>query len=128
MYYRLDDNIALRKWADTAYACCTKGTRDRTFLTPKESKIMLMCDGEHDIETDDTVMQLILSKLIQPCEKGEKNSEWSSLREYENRYFPEMNLMITGKCNFNCLHCFNAADNSALMIYAVFWIRLRTVE
>ena len=26
-----------------------------------------------------------------------------------------MNLMITGKCNYNCLHCFNAADNAPLM-------------
>lgn len=26
-----------------------------------------------------------------------------------------MNLMITGKCNYNCIHCFNAADNAPLM-------------
>ena len=26
-----------------------------------------------------------------------------------------MNLMITGKCNYNCLHCFNAADNAPIM-------------
>ena len=26
-----------------------------------------------------------------------------------------MNFMITGKCNYNCLHCFNAADNAPLM-------------
>ena len=25
-----------------------------------------------------------------------------------------MNLMITGKCNLNCLHCFNAKDNAPL--------------
>ena len=35
--------------------------------------------------------------------------------ECDNRYFPAMNWMITGKCNYNCLHCFNAADNSPLM-------------
>ena len=26
-----------------------------------------------------------------------------------------MNFMITGKCNYNCLHCFNAADNAPIM-------------
>ena len=26
-----------------------------------------------------------------------------------------MNWMITGKCNYNCLHCFNASDNSPLV-------------
>ncbi|MBQ3395569.1 MAG: radical SAM protein [Synergistaceae bacterium] len=114
MYYRLDDNIALRKWADTGYACYEKGTGYETFLWPEEAEIMLLCDSEHDIEANDTVMQLILRKLIMPCEKGEKNSEWSSLHEYENRHFKTMMLMITGKCNYNCLHCYNAADNSAL--------------
>ena len=34
---------------------------------------------------------------------------------YANRYFPAMNWMITGKCNYNCIHCFNAADNAPLM-------------
>ena len=80
MYYRLDENIALRKWADTGYAYYKKGAKYARFLTPKEAEIMLNCDGEHDIETDDTVMMFILKELIVPCEKGEKNSEWSSLR------------------------------------------------
>ena len=25
-----------------------------------------------------------------------------------------MNWMITGRCNYNCLHCFNAVDNAPL--------------
>ena len=80
MYYRLDDNIALRKWSDTAYACYEKGARYETFLWPEEAEIMLLCDSEHDIEANDIVMMFILKELIVPCEKGEKNSEWSSLR------------------------------------------------
>lgn len=115
MYYKLSDDIALRKWTDYGYSYYERGARYAIPLRPKEAEIMLMCNGEHDIETDDTVMQLILRNMITPCEKGERPSEWSSLREYDNRYFPAMNLMITGRCNFNCLHCFNAADNSALM-------------
>lgn len=114
MYYRLDENIALRKWADTGYAYYEKGAKYARFLTPEEAEIMLNCDGEHDIEANDIVMMFILKELIVPCEKGEKNSEWSSLREYENKYFHDINLMITGKCNFNCLHCYNAADNSVI--------------
>ena len=115
MYYKLSDNIALRKWTDHGYAYYEYGARYAVPLRLKEAQIMLLCDGEHEIETSDTVMSLILRKLITPCEKGEHSSEWSSLREYDNSYFPIMNLMITGKCNFNCLHCFNAADNSALV-------------
>ena len=115
MYYKLSDDIALRKWTDYGYAYYEHGARNAIPLRPKEAEIMLICDGEHDIETDDTVMQLMLRNLITPCEKGEHPSEWSSLKKYDNRCFTMMNLMITGRCNFNCLHCFNAADNSALM-------------
>ncbi|MBQ7594207.1 MAG: radical SAM protein [Synergistaceae bacterium] len=115
MYYKLSDKASIRNWPDFGYACFEKGARHPFPLTPKEAEIMLRCDGEHDIETNDIVMSLILRNLIIPCEKGEHSSEWSSLKKYDNRFFPMMNLMITGKCNFNCLHCFNAADNSALM-------------
>ncbi len=115
MYYKLSDDIALRKWTDYGYSYYEHGARNAILLRPKEAQTMLLCDGEHDIETNDTVMQLIIRNLITPCEKGEHPSEWSSLRECGNRYIPTMNLMITGRCNFNCLHCFNAADNSALM-------------
>lgn len=27
---------------------------------------------------------------------------------------PRMNIQLTGKCNYNCLHCFNAVDNAPL--------------
>ena len=115
MYFRLPGNIALRSWSDVKYAYYVKGGVYAQPLTMSEAKIMLLCDGEHDIETDDTVMRLVLKKMIVSCEKGEKPSEWSSYKKYDNRYFPKMNLMITGKCNYNCLHCFNAADNAPLM-------------
>lgn len=115
MYYKISDTAAFRSWPDLGYAYFEKGARNPFPLTPKEAEIMLLCDGEHDIETNDNVMSLILRKLIIPCERGEHPSEWSSLKKYDNRCFPMMNLMITGKCNFNCLHCFNAADTSALV-------------
>ena len=57
---------------------------------------------------------LLAQNYIEECQKGDKVNEWSLLHEYDNYYFPKMNLMITGKCNLNCLHCFNAKDNAPL--------------
>ncbi len=84
-------------------------------LTLKQAKKLELCDGEHDIEADDTVMGLLFRRMIENCDKGEHPSDWSAYRRYNNRYFPKMNIMITGKCNYNCLHCFNAADNAPIM-------------
>jgi radical SAM protein with 4Fe4S-binding SPASM domain len=50
-----------------------------------------------------------------PSENGERLTEWQKYRFCDNRYFPAANWAITGKCNFNCRHCFNAADNTPLM-------------
>ena len=115
MFFKLADNIALRSWNGVKYAYYIKGEEFAQPLTQKQAEVLLLCDGEHYIEIDDTVMQLSLKRLILSCQKGESPSEWSAYRKYDNKYFPRMNLMITGKCNYNCLHCFNAADNASLM-------------
>ena len=115
MYYRITDDVALRSWPDLGFAVYRRESRSAAPLSQKQAAVMLQSDGEHDVETDATVMLLVLKKLIEPCEKGERPSAWSAYRRYGNAYFPMMNLMITGRCNLNCLHCFNAADNAALM-------------
>ena len=52
--------------------------------------------------------------MIAPAGPGETATPWSRPRVCDNRYFPAMNWMITGRCNYNCLHCFNAVDNAPL--------------
>ena len=113
MYYRITDHVALRSWSDIGFAIYKQGIRRPFPLSEKVATTMLLADGEHDMDTDDAVMLLVMRGLIEPCEKGERPSAWSAFRTYDNACFPMMNLMITGKCNFNCLHCFNAADNAA---------------
>ena len=115
MYYRITNHVALRSWSDTGFAIYKRGIRKPFPLSERVAATMLLADGEHDMETDNMVMLLVMRGLIEPCEKGERPSAWSAFRGCDNVCFPMMNLMITGKCNFNCLHCFNAADHAALM-------------
>ena len=114
MYYRLNNDIALRKWRYVDRAIYIKGVENAESVSEKEFGILLKCDGEHDIEPNPYLANLLKRRLIEECEKGQKPREWSMLKEYDNYYFPKMNLMITGKCNLNCLHCFNAKDNAPL--------------
>lgn len=115
MYLKLADYVALRSWKNVEYAIYIKGLPYAQPLTRKQANVLLLCDGEHDIEADETVLGLAARNLIFSCEKGDHPSAWSAYKKYENPYFPKMNLMVTGKCNYNCLHCFNAADNAPLM-------------
>ena len=114
MFYRVCDNVGLRKWRYVDRAIYLKGNDVAVGVSKEEWEILLLCDGEHDIEDSPYIANLIARELIEKCEEGQKISEWSKLIEYDNYYFPRMNLMITGKCNLNCLHCFNAKDNAPL--------------
>lgn len=115
MSYILNENIALRSWWRVPYAYYIKGVLTAEKLTKEEFELLLRCDGQSDIEDSELLTSLHLRGFISECKKGEKSlTPWQRM-ECDNRYFPEMNWMITGKCNYNCLHCFNAADNSPLM-------------
>ena len=114
MFYRLKDNIGLRKWRYVDRAYYRKGVDHALGVSKDEFETLLLCDGEHDLEDNSVLQNLLKRDLIERCEKSVKPNEWSILHEYDNYYFPRMNLMITGKCNLNCLHCFNAKDNAPL--------------
>ena len=114
MFYRIKDNIALRKWRYVDRAIYIKGYDHALGIKKEEWDLLLLCDGEHDIEPNVYLANLLANQYIEQCNKGQSPSEWSKLKEYDNFYFPRMNLMITGKCNLNCLHCFNAKDNAPL--------------
>lgn len=114
MKYILSEHIALRSWRLVPYAYYIKGCRNAQGLKADEYELLRRCDGQQDIE-DCALLQSLLSRgFCRPAKNGETLSEWQKEKVCDNRYFPAMNWMITGKCNYNCLHCFNASDNQRL--------------
>lgn len=115
MYYIIDESLALRSWWLVPYAVYIKGELHANGITKEQYDLLSLCDGEHDIEDNDTLQELLKEKAIHRIEKGEKHlTEWQKPLNCDNRYMPSINWMITGKCNYNCLHCFNAKDNAPL--------------
>lgn len=114
MKYILNPYVSLRSWKLVPYAFYVSVIRDARGLKKDEFDILLRCDGLTDIP-DSPALKLLFDKgLCRPAENGETLSENQKYRHCDNRYFPAMNFMITGKCNYNCRHCFNAADNAPL--------------
>ena len=114
MYYRLNSSVALRKWRYVDRAVYLKGVDHALGVSKEEWELLQKCDGKHDLEPSPYLANLLSKHYIEKCNKGDNLNDWSVLKEYDNYYFPRMNLMITGKCNLNCLHCFNAKDNAPL--------------
>ncbi len=118
MRYVLNPNIALRSWRLVPFAYYIKGERNAQGLKKEEFELLSACDGKTDLPNEEEspiVRRFLANGFIHKAEHGEELSEWSKPRICLNRYFPAMNWMITGKCNYNCIHCFNAADNAPLM-------------
>lgn len=116
MYCILNPNIALRSWWLVPYAYYIKGNRNAIGLKKEEFELLSLCDGKHDLEETPLLNRFLMAGMVTPLSaEGEAElSPWQK-RDCDNRYFPAMNWMITGKCNYNCLHCFNAADAAPLM-------------
>lgn len=115
MKYILNDKIALRSWWLVPYAYYMRNVKTAFGLKQEEFELLQQCDGKHDIEDSPLLQRLLEKQLCRRAEDGEILSEWQKHLDCNNRYMPSMNWMITGKCNYNCLHCFNAADNAPLM-------------
>lgn len=114
--YLLNPNIALRSWRRVPYAYYIKGVRNARGLKKDEFEFLLKCDGKTEIEENSPLAGKFLDMgFISKDNNGGGLSAWQKHLDCDNRYFPAVSFTITGKCNYNCLHCFNAADNAPLM-------------
>lgn len=116
MQYILNPKVGLRSWWRVPYAYYIKGNRNAIGLKKEEFELLSLCDGKHDLEETPLLKRFVMTGMVKSLADGECSEldPWQK-RECDNRYFPAMNWMITGKCNYNCLHCFNAADAAPLM-------------
>lgn len=113
MRYILTSDIALRSWRLVPYAYYIKGVRDAKGLNKEEFEFLLKCDGKAELDENSELAEKFLNMgYIAPAKDGGELSEWQRHLDCDNRYFPAINFEITEKCNCNCLHCFNAADNA----------------
>jgi len=113
MKYILND-IALRSFWKIPYAYYVKGSSLAKGLTKEEFDLLMKCNGSIDIKQSELLDNLEDRGLIKVCSKEEKLTKWQQYLNCDNRYMPKINLQITGRCNYNCLHCFNAKDNAPL--------------
>lgn len=112
--YILQNNIALRSWSDIPYACCVRGKLYPRTLSKNEFLTMLRCDGTEELDTSPVLEKLLTEGLIREAASDvEALSSWQEYEYFGNDFFPFSTLEITERCNYNCRHCFNAADSGA---------------
>lgn len=113
----LNDGVKIRGFQLIPFCYYQNDIETASKLTLEEYNLIKKCDGIQEIESSDLLYSLILEKkIVKPLKKGEtlSNKDYQLYRFCNNRYMPRMNIQITGHCNYNCIHCFNAIDNAPL--------------
>ena len=111
----LNENVALRSWKLVPYAYYVRGYQYAQKLSREQFELLSQCDGRREMDKTPLLGQLERAGFVREAQEGETWSEWSKPRRCDNRYFPSLNWAVTGKCNFNCKHCFMAADKAPMM-------------
>ena len=111
------NNVALRTWWLVPRALITdirgehRGIRS---LSREAFEQLKKCDGLCDLEETQLTRSLLEKQWIRPAKEGETTDPYLLHRSYDNRYVLNMGINITERCNFNCLHCYEAVDNEIL--------------
>lgn len=108
---------ALRSYIKLPHMLILKHSENDVVLFPKEWEFLIRCDGKTEIEWDDETREWFqksrLWSMVEEAGDGEELSPWQQDIEHNNQYFRSVEWRITDRCNFNCLHCYNAKDESA---------------
>ena len=112
MIYILEDNIRIKKWQIGPARCSVEGNPKGFSLTPEEYALLQNCDGTTEQKPCDALYLMEAMGVIRRCRKGEASLKPGQIREYPNKLSCMIDWTITERCNYNCLHCFHAADNN----------------
>ena len=112
MYWKLNSGVALRSWRLVPHAYYRRGDPFAKKLTPEQYEQLSRCDGAAELEPTPLLLELEAVGLAVRRERPDPIEPWQAPRACDNRYFPSMNWAVTGRCNYNCRHCFMAADHS----------------
>lgn len=113
--YILRENFALRSYNKLPRMIIKKESEIYDILLKKEWDFLLKCDGNTFIDPEDEawVRKSRIRMYLNEAKEGDTLSEWQKHKTYDNLFFPSVEWRITDRCNYNCLHCYNAADESA---------------
>ena len=113
LYYILDESIRLRRWTDGPPFFQYRDARKLHALTEEEYEFLRKCDGATPLMRDSLADRLEICGMAHPVELGSQALLPGQIQEFANHRLQGIELNITDACNYNCLHCFHAADNTA---------------
>ena len=110
MFFILNNDILIKKWRGGGGYYLFRDRLKRYPLSDEEYEILRQCDGNTELQKCFMTSKLEAARMIHPVEKGAEQLLPDQIKEYPNYYVQNIDWNITDICNYNCLHCFHAAD------------------
>lgn len=111
MFYKLKSNIALRGWFGDPFTYINYEDDLIYKLNHRELDILKKCDGKSDITDIQSINLFLKESIIEKCTENDCIEEWQKYSFCANNCFSTAYWSITGKCNYNCKHCFMESDS-----------------
>ena len=99
MYYRLNEDYALRAWKFVSNVIYNRYAAEPIRVDDDTFELLKSCDGDHDLQESDALKNLTEQGIVSPCHQDEQPSEWSRYRKYEHRFMPDIFTRL-GRCLF----------------------------
>ena len=117
-YYVLNKGFRLRGWKGLPFGLNHPNRRSTDFFDRDSYRVVYHMDGLHDIREEDLdEKQKVVLKRLVDFGMAHKTDGTETLTEdqqyfcYPGMHKKSVQWSITGRCNFNCRHCFMSAPD-----------------
>jgi radical SAM protein with 4Fe4S-binding SPASM domain len=113
MYWKLEEGYGLRSWIDTPRALLRASDGEAIPVNEVDFGLLKCCDGVTPLPDGERLRALEARGFIARREAPEPILDTQRLAVYDSWQFSSVNIAVTGRCNYNCRHCFMAKDSGA---------------
>ena len=117
-YYILQKGYELCGFQGLPFALRHPNFADCDFFDKEEYHVVYAMDGRHDIDEEglSEKQKKLLEHMkeldmIRPSDGRESLAPWQEYKSYPAMYKSRVQWSITGRCNYNCRHCFMSAPD-----------------
>ncbi len=115
MKYILKENWALRGYEKASYILFDLSRENPCrVLSKKAFSCLSRCDGRQEILLDEVVEHYLKEDIIREAREDEELNERQEYHYNPHTMLSYVQLAITGRCNYNCLHCFSSSKQERL--------------
>lgn len=117
-YYILQEGFELCGWKGLPFALRYPNPHYSDFFDKESYRVVYALDGRHDIDEESLtekqkklLERLKEVKIALPSDGTQRLEPWQEYKSFPAMYKSSVQWSITGRCNYNCRHCFMSAPD-----------------